>query len=130
MKIMTTSATGQSIKLIPRRFGSVSNIVVRDESTNKSFTYTNINTSTAFNNYISITNQGAGYVDSDSNTIFKEGRFYTLSVNDSSGIIYKDKIFITNQTVNQANNNYYDINSGEYTTDSQTAMNDNDYIII
>ena len=74
--------------------------------------------------------RSSGYVDSDSNTIFKEGRFYTLSVNDSSGIIYKDKIFITNQTVNQANNNYYDINSGEYTTDSQTAMNDNDYIII
>ena len=131
MKIMTTSATGQTLKVIPRQFSSVNNIVVRDNSTNKSFTYTNVNTSFSANNFISIINQGAGYVDADSNTILKEGRYYDLSVFGSSNtLLYKDKIFVTNQTINQANNNYYDINSGVYTTDSQSAMNDNDYIII
>mgnify|MGYP003128367474 FL=1 len=128
---MTTSATGQTLKVIPRQFSSVNNIVVRDNSTNKSFTYTNVNTSFSANNFISIINQGAGYVDADSNTILKEGRYYDLSVFGSSNtLLYKDKIFVTNQTINQANNNYYDINSGVYTTDSQSAMNDNDYIII
>ena len=128
---MTTSPTGQTLKVIPRLFNSVNNIVVRDNSTNKSYTYTNINTSFSVNNYMSIINQGSGYVDSSSNTILKEGRFYDLSVfGSSSKLLYKDKIFVTNQTINQANNNYYDINSGEYTTDSQAAMNDNDYIII
>ena len=128
---MTTSPTGQPLKVIPRLFNSVNNIVVRDNSTNKSYTYTNINTSFSVNNYMSIINQGSGYVDSSSNTILKEGRFYDLSVfGSSSKLLYKDKIFVTNQTINQANNNYYDINSGEYTTDSQAAMNDNDYIII
>ena len=128
---MTTSPTGQTLKVIPRLFNSVNNIVVRDNSTNKSYTYTNINTSFSVNNYISIINQGSGYVDSSSNTILKEGRFYDLSVfGSNSKLLYKDKIFVTNQTINQANNNYYDINSGEYTTDSQAAMNDNDYIII
>tara|TARA_X000001388_G_scaffold46707_1_gene33358 strand:+ start:947 stop:1333 length:387 start_codon:yes stop_codon:yes gene_type:complete len=128
---MTTSATGQTLKVIPRLFNSVNNIVVRDNSTNESFTYTNINTSFSVNNYMSIVNQGSGYVDSNSNTILKEGRFYDLSVfGSSSTLLYKDKIFVTDQTINQANNNYYDINSGEYTTDSQADMNDNDYIII
>ena len=131
MKIMTTSATGQTLKVIPRQFSSVNNIVVRDNSTNESYTYTNINTSFSANNYISIINQGSGYVDSNSNSILKEGRYYDLSVfGNSSTLLYKDKIFVTDQTINQANNNYYDINSGEYTTDSQAAMNDNDYIII
>ena len=128
---MTTSPTGQPLKVIPRLFNSVNNIVVRDNSTNESYTYTNINTSFSANNYISIINQGSGYVDSGSNTILKEGRFYDLSVfGSNSKLLYKDKIFVTKQTINQANNNYYDINSGEYTTDSQAAMNDNDYIII
>ena len=126
---MTTNATGQSIKLIPRRFSSVSNIVVRDETTNVSYTYTNVNTSTAFKNYISITNQGDGYVDSDGDSIFLEGRFYNLTVNDSSGTIYKDKIFVTNQTINQANNNYYDINNGEYTI-SNNISSDDEFITV
>jgi len=131
MKIMTTSATGQTLKVIPRLFNSVNNIVVRDNSTNKSYTYTNINTSFSANNYMSIINQGSGYVDSDSNTILKEGRFYDLTVyGANTTLLYKDKIFVTTQTINQANNDYYDINNGEYTTDSQAAMNDNDYIII
>lgn len=131
MKIMTTSATGQNLKLIPREFASVLKITMRDSSTNETFTYNNINTdASTFKNYISITNQD-GYVDSDDNTILKEGRFYDLTVFKSGNvIIFKDKIFCTDQTINQSNNNYYDINSGEYTTDSQAAMNDNDYIII
>ena len=128
---MTTSATGQTLKVIPRLFNSVNNIVVRDNSTNKSYTYTNINTSFSANNYMSIINQGSGYVDSDSNTILKEGRFYDLTVyGANTTLLYKDKIFVTTQTINQANNDYYDINNSEYTTDSQAAMNDNDYIII
>ena len=131
MKIMTTSPTGQTLKVIPRQFSAVDNIVVRDNSTNKSFTYTSVNTSFTANNFISIINQGSGYVDSDSNTILKEGRFYDLNVfGTSNTLLYKDKIFVTDQTINQSNNNYYDINSGQYTTDSQAAMNDNDYIII
>ena len=128
---MTTSATGQTLKVIPRSFDSVNNIVVTDNSTNKSFTYTNINTTFTVNNFMSIANQGDGYVDSSNNTILKEGRFYDLSVfGASSTLLYKDKIFVTTQTINQSNNNYYDINSSEYTTDSQSAMNDNEYIII
>ena len=47
--------------------------------------------------------------------------------NSSAKIIYKDKIFCTDQTVNQANNNYYTVNSGEYTTQNTY---DDDYITV
>ena len=131
MKIMTTSASGQSLKVIPREFVSVLKVTMRDSSTNKTFTYNNINTDlNTFKNYISFTNTD-GYVDDSDNSILKEGRFYDLRVFKAGNVvIFKDKVFVTDQTINQANNNYYDINSGEYTTDSQAAMNDNDYIII
>ena len=127
---MTTSATGQSVKIIPRLFNAVSNIVVRDTSENESYTYTNINTSFSNNNYLTFTNQGTGYVDARGDSILKEGRFYDLKVNDSSGVIYKDKIFVTTQTINQENNNYYDINKDEYTFDETAGSHDNDYIIV
>ena len=46
---------------------------------------------------------------------------------DGDKIIYKDKIFCTDQTINQANNNYYTVNSGVYTTENSF---DDDYITI
>jgi len=50
-----------------------------------------------------------------------------MTVKEGTDIIYKDKIFCTDQTVDQENNDYYTMNSGEYTTEDSY---DNDYIII
>ena len=46
----------------------------------------------------------------------------------SENVIYKDKIFCTDQTIDQLNDSYYDINSGEYT--ETTSYPDDDYLII
>tara|TARA_Y100001951_G_scaffold7362_1_gene4647 strand:+ start:163 stop:459 length:297 start_codon:yes stop_codon:yes gene_type:complete len=62
--------------------------------------------------------------------VLKEGRYYDLTLLSGSSVVYKDKIFCTDQTINQANNNYYDINSGEYTFDETAGSHDNDYIIV
>ena len=128
---MTTSATGQSLRIIPREFVAVDKVIVRDNSTNESYTYNNINTDlSTFANYISITNQD-GYVDSSDNSILKEGGFYDFTVFKTGGTaIYKDKIFVTDQTVNQANNDYYDINKDLYKYDETAGSHDNDYIIL
>ena len=57
-----------------------------------------------------------------------EGDFYTLEIKEESGVvIYKDKVFCTDQTINQTNNDYYSINNGEYV---QEDSFDNDYIIL
>lgn len=122
MKVLTTSSGSQNIKIIPREYVASGSMIIKDESTNKSYTYSV--TGTTSGNYLSIdnvyTHSGAG--------ILKEGRFYTLTLkNGSNVVIYNDKIFVTDQTIDQGNNNYYDMNSGDYTTENSF---DNDYIIV
>ncbi|MEJ6791974.1 MAG: hypothetical protein QNK89_04375 [Lacinutrix sp.] len=58
-----------------------------------------------------------------------ENNFYTLELINSinNDIIYKDKVFCTNQYVNQSTNNYYSINKDQYITEDSY---NNDYVII
>ena len=119
---LTTSSSSQTIKIIPREYGTSVTLKVRDDSTNKEYSYST--TASTVRNYLSIPNV---YTDSGDG-ILKEGRFYDLTLDISGkGTIYKDKIFVTDQTINQDNNDYYSVNSGEYTTEDSY---DNDYIII
>ena len=115
---LTTSASSQTMKIIPRSYASSVSMILRDDSTNTSTTYSSISTSTD-KNYLVIAQALS--------PILVEGRFYDMTVKEGANIIYKDKIFCTNQTVDQANNDYYTMNSGEYTTEDSY---DNDYIII
>jgi hypothetical protein len=98
---------------------------VRDDSLNEEFSFTV--TPTVDGNYLSISNE----YTSSGNSILKEGRTYDIELLDtSSNIIYKDKVFCTDQTVNQNSNDYYSINDGLYTFDTTAGSHDNDYIII
>tara|TARA_E500000178_G_C17018347_1_gene754146 strand:- start:1457 stop:1888 length:432 start_codon:yes stop_codon:yes gene_type:complete len=142
MKILTTSTSAQTISFVPRVYPSQVNLKIRDNSTNT--------TTTAENLTVTKTNDTASV-----STTFSlvEGRFYDLNVTRGIGslwesfttnweaatdnwesilsseeTIYLDKIFCTDQTINQANNDYYTINSGDYT---QTTDYPNDeYTII
>jgi hypothetical protein len=49
-----------------------------------------------------------------------------IKKNDGT-IIYKDKIFCTDQGIDQTSNEEYTVNSGTYTSDTSF---DNDFIII
>ena len=115
---LSTSASSQTLKIIPRSYASTINMILRDDSTNTSTTYSSISTSTD-KNYLVIAQALS--------PILVEGRFYDMTVKEGTDIIYKDKIFCTDQTVDQENNDYYSVNSGEYTTEDSY---DNDYIII
>ena len=142
MKILTTSAAAQTLTFIPREYPATVKMNLRDTSTNTTSTVNSL-TLTKSNDNASI------------NTTFTlvEGRFYDLDIIKGIGAnwdtfttqwqlatdnweniissevtIYKDKIFCTDQTIDQANNSYYDINSGEYT--ETTSYPDDNYIII
>jgi hypothetical protein len=115
---LSTSASSQTMKIIPRSYASTINMILRDDSTNTSTTYSSISTSTD-KNYLVIAQALS--------PVLVEGRFYDMTVKEGTDIIYKDKIFCTDQTVNQENNDYYSVNSGGYTTEDSY---DNDYIII
>lgn len=141
MKKVTTSGV-QVIKFIPRQFSENLSVEIRDDSTNETnvlpfqvsiwnladynweaanFNWETDNTAAIVGDYIQLS------FEYD----FVEGRFYDITVTDTADadlpIIYKDKLFCTDQTVNQETNEYYSVNEGEYVTYNS---NDNDYIII
>ena len=114
MKVLTTSTDSQTLKFIPREY--VTNIILklRDDSTN------DITTA----NIVSSTDRDYMVV----NTTFdlKEGHFYDLTILSGSDVIYKDKIFCTDQTINQDTNSYYSVNQNEYVS----KAGNNDFIVL
>jgi hypothetical protein len=116
MKLIQTNGT-KTFKVIPRQFivGSL-NLKLRSESTN---TVVSVNaTSTIDGNYLSFEAIFGTLVEND---------FFTLEVLNGTDIIYKDKVFCTNQTINQSNNDYYTINKDKFVSEDSF---DNDFIII
>ena len=147
MIVLTTTAS-QTLKVIPREYLGSFTIDVRDSSLNKLFTYFE-DTVTTNGNYMEFTNN---YIDASSNSIFKEARFYDLDLyadfnfwntnlslwnfydelwqtdSDQKERIYRDRIFVTDQDIDQLNDNdNYNINKDQYTTNNSY---NNEYIVI
>mgnify|MGYP003657981715 CR=1 FL=1 len=57
----------------------------------------------------------------DENCVLTSGSFW-----NTYNVIFRDKIFCTDQTIDQETNNYYDVNQGQYI---QNTSGNNDYII-
>ena len=112
---LTTSASAQTFKVIPRSYASTVSMILRDDSTNTSTTYS-VSTTTD-KNYLVISKALS--------PILVEGRFYDLTLKQGSNVIYKDKVFCTDQAISS-----YSVNNGEYTTPSGNDAYDNDYIVI
>jgi len=128
MIILNTQAS-QILKVIPRDYSVDFTVAFRDDTTNVIQEYF-INGATRVGNYLQFTNFFA--------PILVENHFFDLSIfldddvwnqnfnlwqldtnlwnDDTKQItdIYKDWIFCTNQTINQANNDYYQLNKGKY----------------
>jgi hypothetical protein len=112
---LTTSTDAQTVKIIPRSYASNVSMILRDDSTNAEVTYS-VSTTTD-KNYL-VLSQSLALV---------EGRFYDLTIKEGTDIIYKDKVFCTDQTIDQDTSDYYSVNDSEYVSD---ASYDNDYIIL
>ena len=111
MKVLTTSTDAQSMSIIPRIYASTISIKLRDESTNEVTTYSDVATTT-----------DKGYLTFSNAYALTENVFYELTILEGSSVIYKDKVFCTDQTISE-----YSVNNGQYTTEDSY---DNDYIII
>jgi hypothetical protein len=116
MKILTTSLAPQEIKFIPRTtvVGNI-DFKLRDETLNSSNTYN-----------VPFTVSSDYYVSSLTLSLL-EGRFYEVTVLSGSDVIYRDKIFCTDQEINQNINDYYTINQGVYITENSR---NNQYITL
>ena len=114
MKVLTTSTNPQTIKVIPRVYVASVTLKLRDDSTNE-VTTASVNTVTD-KDYLSLS-----YAFN-----LKEGRYYDLTLLDGSDVIYLDRVFCTDQTINQNTNNYYSVNKDEYVSKG----GNNDYIVL
>ena len=120
MKHLLPTSNSQTIKIIPRVYATSITLKLRDDSTNT--TASILATGTKVKNYLEVS------------TVFdlKEGRFYDLKIYNGQGavteldIIYRDKIFCTNQSTNQTNNQYYSANKDKY----KSKSGNNDFIIL
>tara|TARA_R110001632_G_scaffold45461_2_gene115518 strand:+ start:420 stop:776 length:357 start_codon:yes stop_codon:yes gene_type:complete len=118
MKLISTSGN-KTFYVIPRKYNTGDlTVKLRSETTNISIEVTS--TPIIEGNYLKFDAVFGSLI---------ENNFYNLELIASNGgdIVYKDKIFCTNQTINQSNNDYYDINKDQYITEDSY---NNDYVII
>lgn len=115
MKHLTTSTDAQTVLFIPRAYATEGTLVLRDDSTNNETT-----------DAVTLGKSGE-YMSLSHAFSLVEGRYYDFKILVSGEVIYKDKIFCTDQDIDQDTNDYYSVNEGEYTTEDSF---DNDYIII
>lgn len=106
MIILQDTGIAQEFKVIPRELVADS-MTLTSETTGEAVTY--VITPTIDRYYLVINEIVA----------LKENNFYTIEVKNGADIVYKDKIFCTNQTVSS-----FSVNNNEFTTYSS----DNDYI--
>jgi hypothetical protein len=111
MKVLKPITDSQSFYFIPRDYNITSSVNFRDDQTNEVVAYTP--TIEKVNDYIKITG------------VFNliEGRFYDVTIDNKT----IEKVFCTNQPINQNSNEQYSVNKNVYTTDNSYS---NDYIII
>lgn len=116
MQLIQTNGN-KTFDIIPRVFSvGVLTVKITSESTN---TPISVNSTASINgNYLQFASIFGTLV---------EGQFYILEVSNSSEIIYKDKMFCTDQTINQTANDYYSINKNQFVSEDSAS---NEYIII
>ncbi len=103
MVILQESGSAQTLKFIPRQWVSGGSYTVNivDETQNKNI-YSQVTTSIVEDKYYNT------FTDTFSN--LKQGIYYIITILSGTSIIFKDKIYCTNQTDLTA----YTINQGEY----------------
>lgn len=117
MIVLTPSAGAQDFKFIPRSSETSVDLKVHDEDTNTTETYLSI-PAVVDRYYLQVT---VTFLP-----VLKEGTFYNLTVEDSKlsdPIIYKDRIFCTDQDIEDPG---YSINEGQY----KEHVSDNEYIVL
>ena len=113
MTILQSSADSQTINFIPRGYteGTTYTITIDDETTNKEVFNSTTTTFTALDYYFQYS------------SVFTlvENTMYLLEIKEGTNVIFKDKIFCTNQNVTT-----YSVNDNEYIKNTIA----NDFIVL
>jgi hypothetical protein len=106
MIVLQETVTAQDFKVIPRVY-SADRMEITGETTRSTTSY---NITATIDGY---------YLTWTESVTLEEDNFYMLTVFNGADIVYKDKIFCTNQTVST-----YSVNNGEFVS----VSSDNEYI--
>ena len=109
MILLQQVGTEQTIRFIPRS-ESYDGLFITDDQTNTEVQVT-----------IASSVQGDYYDTINATFSLVQNHFYNLEIRNGSTIVYKDKIFCTNQTIAD-----YTVNNSQYTEQSST----NEFIFI
>lgn len=125
MIIITTTNLAQTYKFIPRVKTQNISLELTDDITGEVFT----SKADALIDYQGDYTRISTELENVNGKTLSEATFYTLRVLNKalSDTIYKDKVFCTDQPINQALRQEYDINKDVY-QEEQTI--ENDYIIL
>lgn len=98
------------------------NIIPRNSATSVTASLTSETTGTAYTDTTSLSQNRYYYnMACDFETTLKESSFYTLEVKEGSNVIFKDKVFCTDQTISD-----FSVNYNTYTEHSS----DNEFIVL
>jgi hypothetical protein len=153
MKVLNTSLVSQTINIIPRRYTENVVLSLRDDSSNTEVLL-NLPTCVINKGYLDITSVfnlkeghfydlkiyelsvtyqdfkdrviAAGGVFEDNNCVLSFIQLVQIEEINNNNIIYIDKIFCTDQTINQDTNSYYSVNQNEYVS----KAGNNDFIVL
>lgn len=142
MIVLKTLTTAQNFKVIPRAYADEFTLSIRDDSTNVKQIY-EVTGAITSGNYLTFSQAFS--------PVLVEGHFYDIKLFsdpnfwntnyflwelynefwnvDTTNIdsIFKDRIFCTDQEIDQMDNLYYKLNQSQYITDNSY---NNDYIVI
>jgi hypothetical protein len=113
MTILQSSTDSQTFNFIPREYtsGTTYTILIKDETTNTEVFSSTATTFTALDYYFQYS------------SVFTlvENTMYMLEIKDGNNVVFKDKIFCTNQNVTT-----YSVNDNEYIKNTIA----NDFIVL
>jgi len=109
MILLQQIGTEQTIRFIPRT-ESYDGLFITDDQTN-----------TEVQVAIASTVQGDYYDTINATFTLVQNHFYNLEIRNGTTVVYKDKIFCTNQSADS-----YSINNGKFTSQSS----DNEFIVL
>lgn len=118
MIILQESGSDQTFKIIPRSY-TMDSMVIRLEGAEESGTTYSV-TGTRVD-YDGNSDTAGTYLSITDTIALTEGNYYSLVVKNGSTVIYKDRIFCTNQSVST-----FSVNNGQYTEQSSNS----DFIFI
>lgn len=105
MIVLRESNSAQEVRFVPTRRNAGNTLFLRNETTNVETEY-------------SITcTQESYYLTFSEILTLEEGHFYTMTIKQGDELIFRDKVFCTNQTIGT-----YSVNNNEYVQNDQNII--------